>query len=195
MSKTIKFAGPSKTMRDALEAEGLSVDWDKNLEDIHDLFFEGTYYTGDDWEKCVIIDLRDEGDLSTKANVDAAISNQLDEAYEDFSIDEEMKMYLQGTARARAERGVPSAERLLADMQEQDACLKRFAEVAEAVSSGRPVPPKEDTSTITVSVSDAEQIVKLLAALQNLLTLVGGSDPSLPQNLIDKLHNKITAAA
>lgn len=144
MSKTIKFAGPSKTMRDALEAEGLSVDWDKNLEDIHDLIFEGTYYTGDDWEKCVIIDLRDEGDLSTKFNVDAAISNQLDEAYEDFSIDEEMKMYLQGTARARAERGVPSAERLLADMQEQDSCLKRFAEVAEAVSSGRPVPPKKD---------------------------------------------------
>lgn len=192
---TKRFVGPSKAMRDALEEEGLSFDWDKKIEDEDDLFFEGTYITGCDWQKCVIIDLRDEGDLSTKANVDAAISNQLDEAYEEFSIDEEMKMHMEGTAEARRRRGVPEAARLLEDMQEQDACLKRFAEVAEAVSSGCPVPPKEDSSTITVSISDAEQIVKLLAGLQNLMTLVEGSDPSLPQNLIDKLHNKITAAA
>ncbi len=160
MSKRIKFAGPSKRMREALEAEGLSVDWDEKINDIHDLIFEGTYYTGIDWEKCVVIDLRDEFDLSTTERVDAAISNQLDEAYDDFSVTDEFLMYMQGTEEERRKRGVPNSDRLLEDMHEQDSCLKRFAEVADAVVCGKQIPPKEQSNceTIFITPQMAEKI-------------------------------------
>ena len=161
--KRIKFAGPTKKMVEALEAEGLHIDWPKVVKSDSDLAIEGMFYTGCDWEKLVLIDLRDEGDLSTKANVDAAISNQLDEAYENFSIDEELKMNLQGSQEEREARGVPDAERLLEDMQEQDACLKRFAEVAEAISSGRPVPPSEsEMITFTLTLDEANALVRFI---------------------------------
>ena len=88
----MKFAGPTKKMMQALEDEGLNIRWPDpgTVKDTETLAIEGTFYTGctGQWEKLVMIDLRNEGDLSTKSNVDAAISNQLDEAYENFSVDE-----------------------------------------------------------------------------------------------------------
>ena len=144
----------------------------------------------------VLIDLRDEGDLSTKSNVDAAISNQLDEAYESFSIDEELKMNLQGDQDEREARGVPDAARLLEDMKEQDACLKRFAEVAEAVSSGRPIPNKEDTAEITISGADAKLIVERLGQLSDLLLGISGADTIRADihRLVEMLNCKVKAA-
>lgn len=194
--KKIKYVGPSKKMAEALEAEGLYIEWPKAIKSNSDLAIEGMFYTGCDWEKLVLIDLRDEGDLSTKANVDAAISNQLDEAYENFSIDEELKMNLQGSQDEREARGVPDAERLLEDIQEQDACLKRFAEVAEAVSSGRPIPNKEDTAEITISGADAKLIVERLGQLKDFMLSVDGSENSGAdvQSLIDMLNYKVKAA-
>ena len=152
--KAKKFVGPTKKMADALEKEGLTVTWPKVIRDENDLAIEGSFTTGDGWEKLVLIDLRDEGDLSTKANVDAAISNQLDEAYENFSIDEELKLNMEGTEEERIARGVPDAARLLEDMQEQDARLKRFSDVAEAVSSGRPIPPEESENVTLILTKD-----------------------------------------
>lgn len=194
--KRIKFAGPTKKMVEALEAEGLHIVWPKVVKSDSDLAIEGMFYTGCDWEKLVLIDLRDEGDLSTKANVDAAISNQLDEAYENFSIDEEFKMNLQGSQEEREARGVPDAERLLEDMQEQDACLKRFAEVAEAISSGRPVPSKTDTAEITISGADAKLIVERLGQLKDIMLGISGSENYRAdvQSLMDMLNYKIKAA-
>ena len=195
-TKTKKFVGPSKKMADALEAEGLNITWPKVLNSDSDLAIEGSFYTGCDWEKLVLIDLRDEGDLSTKANVDAAISNQLDEAYENFSIDEEMKLNMEGSQEEREARGVPDAARLLEDMQEQDACLKRFAEVAEAVSSGRPIPSRDDAAEINISTADAKQIVKHLGQLSDLLLGVSGAENPRADihRLIDMLNCKIEAA-
>ena len=158
--KAKKFVGPTKKMADALETEGLHVTWPKVIKDDNDLAIEGSFTTGEGWEKIVLIDLRDEGDLSTKANVDAAISNQLDEAYECFSIDDEVKLHL-GT------NGAPEAPRLVEDMQEQNKRLKRFAEVAEAVSSGRPVPPEEDKMvTFTLTFDEANALARVILKLQ-----------------------------
>lgn len=195
-TKTKKFVGPSKKMADALEAEGLNITWPKVLNSDSDLAIEGSFYTGCDWEKLVLIDLRDEGDLSTKANVDAAISNQLDEAYENFSIDEEMKLNMEGSQEEREARGVPDAARLLEDMQEQDACLKRFAEVAEAVSSGRPVPSKADTAEITISGRDAKRIAEILKMVGDEEHTHAFSDDakSFANMIADELTNKVKAA-
>lgn len=163
----MKFAGPTKKMMQALEDEGLNIRWPDagTVKDENTLAIEGTFYTGTagQYEKLVLIDLRNEGDLSTKSNVDAAISNQLDEAYENFSVDEELQLNMEGTAEERLARGVPSAAELLADMQEQDSRLKRFSEVAEAVSSGRPVPPDEDEMiTFTLTLDEANSLARFI---------------------------------
>ena len=184
--KAKKFVGPTKKMADALEAEGLHVTWPKVINDDNDLAIEGSFTTGDGWEKLVLIDLRDEGDLSTKANVDAAISNQLDEAYENFSIDEELKLNMEGTEEERIARGVPDAARLLEDMQEQDKCLKRFAAVAEAVSSGRPVPPESDNRKIEIDGATAENIVALLEYAMN-----HGASEEHCKPIIEELNRKL----
>jgi hypothetical protein len=162
----IKFAGPSKKMADALENEGLYVDWPKKIESESDLAIEGTFYTGCDWQKLVLIDLRDETDrdLSKKSEVDAAISSQLDEAYVAFNIDEEWKLNMEGTEEERAARGVPDAERLLEDMKEQEERLRRFSIVADAVYSGNPIPPEKAT---TEKMSLTAEEVLLIKAYRN----------------------------
>ena len=163
---TIKFAGPSKKMADALENEGLYVDWPKNIESDGDLAIEGTFYTGCDWEKIVTIDLRDEKDrdLSKKSEVDAAISKQLDEAYGAFDVDEEMKLNMEGSEEERAARGIPDSERLLEDMKEQEERLRRFSIVADAVYRDKPVPKEEDP---TEEMSLTAEEVLLIKAYRN----------------------------
>ena len=163
MAKTIKFAGPSKKMMEALENEGLNIQWPKagNLKE-ENLAIEGTFYTGADWEKLVVIDLRDKCGLSSKSGVDYAIAKELVDAYEAFDIDEEMQLYLQGTTDERQARGVPDAARLLEDMKEQEERLNRFSDVADAVAGGRPVPPEHDNRKIEIDGNTAEQIVALL---------------------------------
>lgn len=164
----MKFAGPTKKMMQALEDEGLNIRWPDagNVKDDNTLAIEGTFYTGPagQYEKLVLIDLRNEGDLSTKSNVDAAISNQLDEAYENFSVDEEMELNM-------GANGAPSAADLLADMQEQDSRLKRFAEVAEAVSSGREIPAeKGEEKVVTLTAEMAEMVKEIMAGAVPHLT-------------------------
>lgn len=144
MGKAKKFVGPSKRMAEALENEGLRVDWPETIEGKEDLAIEATFYTGMDWEKCVTIDLRNEGKLKTKNDVDRAIANQLDVEYACFSVDDEMALHMQGTEAERRARGVPEAARLLEDMQEQEKCLKRFSDVADAVANGREIPHEYD---------------------------------------------------
>lgn len=193
MSKNkIKYAGPSKRMTSALEDEGLYVSWPKKIESEGDLAIEATFYTGCDWEKLVLIDLRDEGDLSTKHNVDAAISNQLDEAYECFDIDEEMKLHMEGSIEERSRRGVPEAARLLEDMQEQESRLKRFSEVAEAVSCGRPIPPEKtepmDEECIHITKQMAQDIVYYLKTAYDAYNGSGKDDIG---TIMETLNRKI----
>lgn len=164
----MKFAGPTKKMMQALEDEGLNIRWPDTgtVKDDNTLAIEGTFYTGTagQYEKLVLIDLRNEGDLATKKNVDAAISNQLDEAYENFSVDEEMQLNM-------GANGAPDAADLLADMQEQDSRLKRFAEVAEAVSSGREIPAeKGEEKVVTLTAETAEMVKEVMARAVPYLT-------------------------
>lgn len=189
----MKFAGPTKKMMQALEDEGLNIRWPDagTVKDENTLAIEGTFYTGTagQYEKLVLIDLRNEGDLSTKSNVDAAISNQLDEAYENFSVDEEMQLNM-------GANGAPDAAELLADMQEQDSRLKRFAEVAEAVSSGREIPAEEDNTEITISGKDAMRIVELLKKVgdYNYTHSFPDDDKSFANMIADEITNKVKAA-
>lgn len=167
--KKIKYVGPSKKMAEALEAEGLHIEWPKAIKSNSDLAIEGTFYTGCDWEKIVTIDLRGKIGLDTKAGVNNAIAYELNEAYEAFDINEELNLNLQGTAEEREARGVPDAARLLEDMQEQESCLKRFSEVADAVASGKPVPPEEDTRKVELDGNTAEKVVAILEVCRNHL--------------------------
>lgn len=196
----MKFAGPTKKMMQALEDEGLNIRWPDTgtVKDDNTLAIEGTFYTGTagQYEKLVLIDLRNEGDLSTKSNVDAAISNQLDEAYENFSVDEELQLNMEGTAEERLARGVPSATELLEDLQEQDSRLKRFAEVAEAVSSGREIPKEEDEGEITISGKDAMRIVELLKKVGDYKYTHSfpDDDKSFAKMIADEITKKVEAA-
>ena len=156
-AKAKKFIGPSKRMAEALEAEGLYVKWPSVIKGEEDLAIEGTFTTGEGWEKLVTIDLRDKLALGTKAGVDNAISYELTEAYEAFDVDEELKLNL-------GANGAPDAERLLEDMKEQEKCLKRFSDVADAVASGRPLPVAEDEGmvTFTLTLDEANALARFI---------------------------------
>lgn len=165
--KAKKFIGPSKKMAEALEAEGLYVTWPSVIKNEGDLAIEGSFTTGEGWEKLVIIDLRDKLALGTKTGVDNAIAYELTAAYEAFDVDEELKLNL-------GANGAPDAEHLLEDMKEQEKCLKRFSDVADAVASGRPLPPKEDEEdreTVHIMPETASRICYLL----NILTRAVGN--------------------
>ena len=167
----MKYAGPTKKMMQALEDAGLNVSWPKTgtVKDDYILAIEGTFYTGCDWEKIVTIDLRGMIGLDTKAGVDNAIYYELNKAYEAFDINEELELNLQGTEEEREARGVPDADRLLEDMQEQESCLKRFSEVADAVASGKPVPPDKDTRKVELDGDTAEKVVAILEVCRDHL--------------------------
>lgn len=167
--KKIKYVGPSKKMAEALEEEGLRIEWPKAIKSNSDLAIEGMFYTGCDWEKMVVIDLRDKCGLTSKSGVDIAIAKELEDAYEAFDIDEEMQLNLQGTAEEREARGVPDADRLLEDMKEQEERLHRFSVVADAVASGKPVPQKPDNRKIEIDGNTAEKIVALLEYAKDYL--------------------------
>ena len=176
-------------MADALEAEGLNITWPKVLNSDSDLAIEGRFNTGCDREKLVFIDLNNEGDLSTKKKVDAAIWNQLDLAYDNFSIDDEMEFNM-------GVNGAPSAKELLEDMEEQERRLKRFSEVARAVAEGRDIPEEEDTAEITISGADAKRIAVLLVQVGDYKHTYTFSDKekAFANQMADELANKIKAA-
>lgn len=185
--KAKKFVGPTKKMMDALENEGLHITWPKVIEDEGDLAIEATYYTGaNDYEKIVTIDLRDALSIDTKSGVDNAIAYELREAYEAYDIDDEMISILGG-------RGAPGAADLLEDLQEAEKCLERFADVAYAVASGRPIPKKEDEAEITIRGKDAKRVCDLLEKI----AYFHGSGPwnneekAFAKMIGDELRNKI----
>ena len=156
--KRIKFAGPSKRMAKALEDEGLKIQWPKTgtVKDKEDLAIECAYYTGAaDYEKLVTIDLRDSLALGSKAGVDNAISYQLRAAYDNYDLNEELKANIRAV-------GALSAADLVEDLQEAEKRLERFADVADAVASGRPIPDEKDTKEITLRGCDAKRVADIL---------------------------------
>lgn len=126
-TKAKKFIGPTKRMRDALEVSGLNIDWPTEITDGEELAIEASFYTGDGWQKSVLIDLRDR-EYKTKADVDIAVADQLDAAYEDFDVDEEAEIHIRSDIP-----GKPSVSRIVEDMHEQEEMLRKFYETARAV--------------------------------------------------------------
>lgn len=189
----MKFAGPTKKMMQALEDEGLNIRWPDTgtVKDDNTLAIEGTFYTGTagQYEKLVLIDLRNEGGLYTKKKVDAAIWNQLDLAYDNFSIDEEMQLNM-------GANGAPPAAELLEDMEEQERRLKRFSEVAGAVAEGREIPAEEDNTEITISGKDAMRIVELLKKVGDYKYTHSfpDDDKSFANMIADEITKKVEAA-
>ena len=179
-NKKIKFAGPSKKMRDALEREGLNVAWPEEVHDEEQLAFDGLFTTGNDWEKLVCIDLRNYVSLGYKAGCDNAIAAELQSAYDNFDVDEELKLNMQGTESERRARGVPDAARLLKDMQDEEKALERFAEVANAVAEGREIPPAEKEpkvgETIHITPQMAKDLVDYLKIAYPLMNNLAKSD-------------------
>jgi hypothetical protein len=192
-TKKIKFAGPSKKMMDALKNEGLNISWPKTVKDENDLEIEGTYYTGiNDYEKGVLIDLRDTFALGSKAGVDNAIAHELQEAYEDYNIEEEI-LNLQGTESERRARGVPEATYLLEDLKEAEKCLERFADVANAVAEGREILAKEDNEEITIKGKDAKRVADILEkiAYWKKSGPWNHEEQAFAKMIVDELRNKI----
>lgn len=187
-ANTIKYVGPSKKMAKALEKEGLRINWPPtgNIEDKELLAIDAIFETGEGWEKSVLIDLRNMLALNSKAGVDNAIANQFQEEYDNFDIDEEMKIHLEGTARERELRGVPDAARLLEDMKEQISRLERFADVANAVAEGREIPAESDGVKIEIDGATAENIVSLLEYAMN-----HGASEAHCKPIIDELNRKL----
>ena len=115
------------------------------------------------------------------------------EAYEAYDVNEELALNLQGSAAEREARGVPEAADLLADLQEAEKCLERFADVADAVASGRPIPKQENEAEITIRGKDAKRVCDLLEKI----AYFHGSGPwnneekAFAKMIGDELRNKI----
>lgn len=186
--KAKKFIGPSKKMAAALENEGLRISWPDTITDPEQLAIDGYFYTGDCWEKNVLIDLRNM-ELNTKGEVDRAVVNQLDAAYEAFDVDEEVNICLDAP-------GAPDAARLVEDKQEEEQRLKRFMEVADAVASGREIPAEADNTEITISGKDAMRIVELLKKVGDYKYTHSfpDDDKAFANMIADEITNKVNAA-
>lgn len=198
MSGAKKFIGATKKMMEALKNEGLNITWPKAIGNEGDLALEGTFTTGHNWEKLVLIDLREEGEFEfkTKADVDRAVARQLEKAYTNFDVDDELTLYLQGAKEMRDAMAIPNATRLLEDILEQESRLKRFAEVARAVSRGEDIPPKEQKAekgeTIHITPKMADDICFYLGIAVSFINHLGRmGNTHYVETLVDTLMKKM----
>lgn len=150
------FIQPTDKMKKVLDEEGLNIDWPKGKVDIASFAIDGYFYTGaGDWEKAVVIDLRDK-EITNAKEADKAIADQLQVAYDNYDVGEEFKIYI-------GVRGAPEAETLWEDLKEAKDSLKRFAELAYAVCRGKEIPPeKTEEKKVEITLEKAKQIVEFL---------------------------------
>lgn len=157
-TKTIK---PSKKMMEALDKEGLSVNWP---DDVRGECIDASYWTSNgSYEKIANIDFRSYT-LNTQKDVDLAISEQLDECYQCFSVDEEMSLHMSIKADERIAHGTPSARDLVEDLEEAEQMLGHFAKVACAVVNDTPIPERDGDAekTIKLSLKDCKMVLDVL---------------------------------
>ena len=136
----VKSVGPSKAMVDALESEGLHVDWPD------DIFVElkGTFTTKSGLEHNVMLDFSyAEDSVKTSADVDQYIAQCLYEAWMEYT----WTCELDGSALdelCRTDKLCWSEViRVLTDCIQTERRLSRFEWVAQSVIDGEPVPPEE----------------------------------------------------
>ena len=140
----VKPIRPSKAMMDALESEGLHVDWPD------DIFVElkGTFTTKSGLEHNVMLDFSyAEDSVKTSADVDQYISQCLYEAWMEYT----WTCELDGSALdelCRTDKLCWSEViRVLTDCIQTERRLSRFEWVAQSVIDGEPVPPEDPVWT------------------------------------------------
>ena len=161
--------GPSKAMKDALEAEGLHIDWP-------DYIFVpvvGTFMAGDieksitfrfDWEK---------DSVKTSADVDKCIAEFLYEAYMDCNWEYDLKENDLDELKHNDNLSWWEVIRLLKASLQNERRLARLYWVASCVVNGEPVPPREQgqgvCETIHITPTMATEIREcLMKAYPNL---------------------------
>lgn len=135
----VRSVGPSKAMRDALEAEGLHIDWP---DDIY-VPVKGTFWAGD-IEKSVTFDFDLEKDsLKTSADFDKSIEGVLYRAYMDCNWRYDLKERDLEELKRNDRLSWWEVIRLLEASLQTERRLSRFWWVATCVIDGEPIPPKE----------------------------------------------------
>lgn len=148
------FVGISKRMQDAMDAEGLRI---YRCDSGDGIYYEGTFYTGMDWEKLCAIDLRGKT-IEDECDADTAFATKLEECRDNFDIWEELQLYLNDSIRGGRE--TPEPERLYEDMKEQAKCLKRFSDVAWAVANNEAIPPAPEEAYQTDNSKDSFYVIR-----------------------------------
>ena len=136
----VKPIRPSKAMMDALESEGLHVDWPD------DIFVElkGTFTTKSELEHTVMLDFSyAEDSVKTSADVDKYISQCLYEAWMEYNWIYELKADAFEELRRNDKLNWYEVIRVLTDCIQVERDLSRFCWVVSSVIDGEPVPPKE----------------------------------------------------
>ena len=137
---SVKPIGPSKAMMDALESEGLHVDWPD------DIFVEvkGTFTTGSGSEHAIMLDFSyAENSVKTSADVDRYIAQCLYEAWMEYNWMYELKSDTFEELRRNDNLRWHEVIRVLEDCIQTERRLSRFEWVANCVLDGDPIPPKE----------------------------------------------------
>ena len=136
----VKSVGPSKAMMEALESEGLHVDWPD------DIFVElkGTFSTKSGSEHAVLLDFHYMKDsVKTSADVDRHIAQCLYEAWMEYTWTCELRGSALDELRRNDNLCWSEVIRVLTDCIQKERNLSRFCWVVSSVIDGEPVPPKE----------------------------------------------------
>ena len=136
----VKPIGPSKAMLDALESEGLQINWPD------DIFaaIKGTFSTQSGTEQTVMLDFSYMKDsVKTSADVDRHIAQCLYESWMEYTWMVELDWGALAELNRTNKLGWDTVIRLLVDCIQKERYLSRLAWVASSVIDGEPVPPKE----------------------------------------------------
>lgn len=132
--------GPSKAIMEALESEGLHVEWPD------DIFVEikGTFSTKSGSEHAVLLDFSYMKDaVKTSADVDRHIAQCLYEAWMEYTWTCELRGSVLDELRRNDNLCWSEVIRVLTDCIQKERHLSRFFWVVSSVIDGEPVPLKE----------------------------------------------------
>ena len=186
----VKLVGPSKAMADALEAEGLHINWPDYIY----VPIKGFYTTPDGFERILNIDLGGlEDSVETSDDVDSAVAHCLYVAYMEFNwryeLDEKVLSDLYRNHNLCWGRVITHIE----NSKMTEKTLHRFYWVAMAIVNGDPIPPKEKWAdpceTVHLSPKVATAIFEFLKKTR--LTTKPGSCPKEIETAIGILAEKL----
>ena len=136
----VKPIGPSKAMIDALEAEGLQINWPDDIF----VAIKGTFSTQSGTEQTVMLDFSYMKDsVKTSADVDRHIAQCLYESWMEYNWIYELKEGAFEELRRNDNLCWSEVIRVLTDCIQTERRLSRFEWVAQSVIDGETIPPKE----------------------------------------------------